>query len=245
MPFALGIETFAGRDDANRLWLGSRYRRILRGTPLIAEPLLVIGRAATAFDTIGIRYAIGGSVASSLYGIPRATQDVDVVAEIYGKQVPALARKLADEFYADEGVMMDAVMGRASFNIVRLATLFKVDVFVHSREPWQLNELARAKSQTVGQGDDAITLKFASAEDTCASQARMVSARRRELRSPVGRCSRHRQGSRRRSRSRISTSLGCGSWGRRSSGKASRRRLRHRSRELRPPSFNQGPLAVR
>lgn len=34
------------------------------------------------FDRLGVRWCIGGSVASSLYGIPRATLDVDLVADL-------------------------------------------------------------------------------------------------------------------------------------------------------------------
>ena len=35
-----------------------------------------------AFEEFGIQYYIGGSVASSAYGVARATLDVDVVADI-------------------------------------------------------------------------------------------------------------------------------------------------------------------
>jgi hypothetical protein len=49
---------------------------------MLSEPLLVVARLARAFDDLAIRYVVGGSLASSLHGIPRATQDVDLVAEI-------------------------------------------------------------------------------------------------------------------------------------------------------------------
>ncbi len=47
---------------------------------MLSEPILVVATIARIFDALGIRYLVGGSVASSLYGIPRATQDVDLVA---------------------------------------------------------------------------------------------------------------------------------------------------------------------
>jgi hypothetical protein len=48
---------------------------------MLSEPLLVVARLALTFEDLAIRYEVGGSLASSLYGIPRATQDVDLVAE--------------------------------------------------------------------------------------------------------------------------------------------------------------------
>ena len=49
---------------------------------MLSEPLLVVARLARTLDDLGIRYLVGGSLASSLYGVPRATQDVDLVADI-------------------------------------------------------------------------------------------------------------------------------------------------------------------
>jgi len=49
---------------------------------MLSEPILVVERLVRAFDDLGIPYLVGGSLASSFYGIPRATQDVDLVAGI-------------------------------------------------------------------------------------------------------------------------------------------------------------------
>jgi len=57
---------------------------------MLSEPLLVVARLARTFEDLVIRYVVGGSLASSLYGIPRATQDVDLVAEIELPHVEAL-----------------------------------------------------------------------------------------------------------------------------------------------------------
>lgn len=65
---------------------------------MLSEPLIVVARLARAYDGLRIRYAVGGSLASSLHGIPRAIQDVDLVADAGLADVEALARALADEF---------------------------------------------------------------------------------------------------------------------------------------------------
>ncbi len=45
------------------------------------DPWAVAAAVARAFDALGVRYAVGGSLASSLAGEPRSTIDVDVVVE--------------------------------------------------------------------------------------------------------------------------------------------------------------------
>ena len=48
----------------------------------LAEPTHITQLIAQEFERFNIRYLVGGSLASSLHGIPRATQDVDMVVEI-------------------------------------------------------------------------------------------------------------------------------------------------------------------
>ena len=55
-----------------------------------------------AFDQLGISYYIGGSVSSSLHGLPRRTQDVDVIVDIPLAQVHSLFQLLQSEYYLDE-----------------------------------------------------------------------------------------------------------------------------------------------
>jgi hypothetical protein len=49
---------------------------------VLAEPVQITQQIAQGFDRLNIRYFVGGSLASSLHGVPRATQDVDIVADI-------------------------------------------------------------------------------------------------------------------------------------------------------------------
>ncbi|MDH4038676.1 MAG: hypothetical protein OEX18_12070 [Candidatus Krumholzibacteria bacterium] len=77
---------------------------------MVAEPALVVARLARMFEDVGIRNFIGGSFASSLYGIPRATQDVDIVAGLNYEHVDALLRDVAgllkvQEAHLDNGYL--------------------------------------------------------------------------------------------------------------------------------------------
>jgi hypothetical protein len=133
---------------------------------MISEPLLVVARLARAFDDLSIRYVVGGSFASSLYGVPRATQDVDLVADIGLPQVDALTSALAGEFYIDAGMIRDAIQRRASFNVIHLATMFKADIFIARDDAWSREEMSRSRTKPLDTPEGRVTIHFASAEDT-------------------------------------------------------------------------------
>lgn len=133
---------------------------------VLGDPLLVVGLLVRAFDELGIRYVVGGSVASSVYGVPRSTQDVDVVAELFGKHVDPFVAALRDDFYVDADMIRDALARHASFNVVHLQTMFKADVFVFKRDPWMTSEMNRARVETLDSEGGPLTVRFASPEDT-------------------------------------------------------------------------------
>ena len=47
-----------------------------------SEPIEVTLAVAAILERLGIEYLVGGSLATSLHGIPRATLDVDMVADL-------------------------------------------------------------------------------------------------------------------------------------------------------------------
>jgi hypothetical protein len=56
------------------------------------DPIAVALRVADLFETLGLRYTIGGSLASSLSGEPRSTLDVDMVVAMQGGMSRALLK---------------------------------------------------------------------------------------------------------------------------------------------------------
>jgi hypothetical protein len=133
---------------------------------MLSEPLQVIALLARVFDDLGIRYLVAGSLASSVYGIPRATQDVDLVAEIALSHVEALTSALANDFYVDSGMIRDTIQRRRSFNVVHLATMFKADVFIPGDDSWSNEKMSRARTEKYDTPEGRVTIQFASAEDT-------------------------------------------------------------------------------
>ncbi len=133
---------------------------------MLSEPVLVVAKLARVFDALGIRYVVGGSLASSIYGIPRATQDVDLVADIRLSHVDAITSTLAGEFYVDADMIRDAIKRRASFNVIHLATMFKADVFIFQGDSWSREEMARARTEQLDLAEGKAIIRFASPEDT-------------------------------------------------------------------------------
>lgn len=133
---------------------------------MLSDPILVVAKLARVFDSLGIPYVVGGSLASSVYGIPRATQDVDLVADIGLADVAAMVAALGREFYLDAEAMRHAVRRRSSFNIVHLETMFKADVFVFRGDAWSREEMTRARVERLDTPDGEVTVRFASPEDT-------------------------------------------------------------------------------
>jgi len=132
---------------------------------MVADPVSVVSAVAQALERLGVRHLVGGSLASSVYGTPRATQDADIVADLAPDQVPSLVAALSNQFYADAEMIGEAVRRRASFNLLYLPTMFKIDVFVMREDAWWREEMARGRAERVGEGIDAYTLRFASPED--------------------------------------------------------------------------------
>ncbi|MBI1849637.1 MAG: hypothetical protein HYR85_04780 [Planctomycetes bacterium] len=93
---------------------------------------------AGIFDRLDIPYFVADSVASSLLGEIRSTKDVDFVADLTEDRVDSFVAAMGADFYADDATIRDAIRRRASFNIIDLATMTKVDAFpirdLHARE---------------------------------------------------------------------------------------------------------------
>jgi hypothetical protein len=128
------------------------------------EALKVVLEVIRPLDRLGVPYAVGGSLASSLHGIPRTTQDADLVADLRPQHVQPFVAELSPTFYVSPERVAQAVSRRSSVNIVHLATGIKVDIFILKSEPLALQEMIRRQSMSVPGSD--VPLQVASAEDT-------------------------------------------------------------------------------
>jgi hypothetical protein len=107
----------------------------------------------SALDRMEIGYLVGGSVASSVHGISRPTMDVDLVADLRAEQIDEFCAWLQGDFYADPAMIREALSRGRPFNIIHLASSFKVDVFPLGSDPYSRTAFARRRferSQSLG-----------------------------------------------------------------------------------------------
>lgn len=112
---------------------------------------------------LNVPYCIGGSVASSFAGVARATLDVDLVADLQPGHAEPLADALTRHYYVDVDMIRVAIARRSTFNVIHLATMFKVDVFVMEATAFARANMARRVAIDVPELDR--TLYFTSPED--------------------------------------------------------------------------------
>ena len=127
--------------------------------------LVALDPIIKAFTALGIPYCIGGSVASSAYGIARATLDVDLVADLKIHHVDSLSVMLESDYYIDRDMILDAMKRRSSFNLIHLGTMLKVDVFIIKDRPYDQSAFQRKRKDTLDEEQITDEFYLASPED--------------------------------------------------------------------------------
>ena len=133
------------------------------------EPIEVTLLVTKVFEKLGVHYLIGGSLASTLYGMVRTTQDSDIIVQMRPEHIRPFVSALESEFYIDQEMVAESIQRHSSFNIIHRETMFKVDIFIPSSRPFLRSQLARAQEQTFT-FESQVSAKFASPEDTILSK---------------------------------------------------------------------------
>lgn len=116
-------------------------------SPASLAPLIeVLG----LLEQLGVTYLLGGSFASSIHGVPRGTRDADLLVELSREQAGALVEGLGPSYYADLAMMEDSLARGISFNVIHMATSFKIDFFPAGRGDFERSELARRRREPLG-----------------------------------------------------------------------------------------------
>jgi len=132
---------------------------------MLPEQLAVTMLVADALEDLGVPYAIGGSFASALHGVMRATMDADLVADLRQEDLAPFVQALGGLFYANAEMMREAIGQHRSFNLIHLESMFKVDVFVARPRDFDRAQLARRQLHLLSE-DPERRAYVTSAEDT-------------------------------------------------------------------------------
>ena len=107
------------------------------------DPVAVALGVAEILEACGLRYLVGGSLASSMSGEPRSTLDVDIVVALTASDVDPLTDALRGDFDVDELAVARAVRERSSVNIFHRASAIKVDLFIMGGSPFDDEQMNR------------------------------------------------------------------------------------------------------
>jgi len=118
-----------------------------------------------AFEQLGVSYYIGGSVASSAYGLPRTTIDADLVADLRIEHVRPLVQQLQNAYYIDADMIRDAIKHRSEFNIIHFETMLKVDVFIQKTRAFDRETRRRVRQEQLDETSSDHVFLLASPED--------------------------------------------------------------------------------
>ena len=132
---------------------------------LIAATLQV----TQVLEKLDVPYFIAGSLASTLHGLVRTTQDSDLVVALGSEHLPEFVQALQEDFFVDQQMLATAIAQQASFNLVHRASMFRVDIFVAEQEAFDKVQLKRAQRETLIPETSSEAF-VATAEDTILSK---------------------------------------------------------------------------
>lgn len=130
------------------------------GATDVIDVALLVG---DALDRVGAPYFVGGSVASSLQGEPRSTNDIDIVVQLPPARVALFRDELGSGFEVDVDMLVGALRSGSSANIFYLPWFTKIDIFPVGRSAYDESEFRR-KAPVVVKGEASLVVK--SVEDT-------------------------------------------------------------------------------
>ncbi|ODS54675.1 MAG: hypothetical protein ABS36_10940 [Acidobacteria bacterium SCN 69-37] len=123
----------------------------------MSDMVVVASAVIDALEGLGVRYSVGGSMASSFGGEPRASIDVDIVVAMTRAHAEPFVNALGPAFYADVDAVTRAIASGSSVNVIHRNSGIKVDLFV-ARSTLDRRQLERRRSVVVS--DDPLRRWF-------------------------------------------------------------------------------------
>jgi len=121
----------------------------------------------------GIEYMVSGSIASTVYGEPRTTNDIDIVIDPDQQKLTKFLDSIGNEYYFSKAAARDAIKNRSMFNIIDTQSGWKIDLIIKKTHPFANFEFQRRRdAQVLGTGaflvspEDSIISKLVWSKDT-------------------------------------------------------------------------------
>lgn len=118
---------------------------------VLPDPVAVAVHFTAVLEDLGIRHLVGGSLASSIHGEPRSTNDIDILADFREEHVAPFVEAVKAEYYVSASAVREAIRSAGSFNAIHTSGAVKVDVFITGSDPFNEERLARRERLQVGE----------------------------------------------------------------------------------------------
>jgi len=123
----------------------------------------ILARIVAALDGANVPYMVAGSLASTHYSLPRSTFDVDIVIDPTLAALTSFVQALSpDAYYVDLESALEAFHLQRQFNVIDMATGWKVDFIIRKHRPFSVEEFRRRVATEMF----GVSVHVATAEDT-------------------------------------------------------------------------------
>jgi len=138
----------------------------------VSDAITLVQQLAAKLDAAGIPFMVSGSLASSAWGEPRASYDVDIVIAPTEAQLRVFVASLGDAFYVSASAAAEALRTRRAFNVVEQATGAKADLIIRKDRPFSIEEFNRRRPGRV----EDVEITLVSPEDSILSKLEWAKA---------------------------------------------------------------------
>jgi len=101
-----------------------------------------------ALNKVNIPYMVSGSMAMTLYTIPRMTRDIDIIIELNNEDIDKFYELFAGHSYIDKITVAEAVQRRGMFNVIDHRTGYKIDFMLKKFSDYRELEFSRRQFTT-------------------------------------------------------------------------------------------------
>ncbi len=109
-------------------------------------PEELLCKIAEILEKLKIPYIITGGFAVAIWGRPRFTADIDIVVELFQRDIDALCKELLlidKDVYVDKEGIKDALLQKGEFNFIHPQTGLKVDFWISKRDEFDKLRIKR------------------------------------------------------------------------------------------------------
>ena len=90
------------------------------GPAEVPDPTEVAASITRTLEGLGVRYLIGGPLASSVHGEPRSTNDVDLLVDFRAEHVQPFVEAIRADYHVSEPAVQEAIRSGHHFNVIHM-----------------------------------------------------------------------------------------------------------------------------